>query len=296
MKIYFLRWIVPAMFGVTITEVANAAILNTTADPLPACDASATTAIIPAGAGQCGVTPTAYKIRVHEMGVCTSHPYGTGKDQATFDTSTCSIVYSDTATTPEQVDIAASLGTAAAMEGTSTLPPVGTYRYPYLVFKDEFTTSARFASSGGTITRSDTNGLSENTDTAAGVEVTESLNNFDDDLNGVTVCTSGYVGATVTGGTIDGFITDASQERSLRAENSLVGGNNVCDKRGRLVGVMTLSTPFTITPQTYGLNFSFNLTNQGVQFIDNCGGATDRIPECYGSAPFSGRFEVLNQD
>jgi hypothetical protein len=296
MKIDLLRWIVPAIFGATITGVANAAILNTTADPLPACDASATTAIVPAGAAQCGVTPTVYKIRVHEMGVCTSHPYGTGKDEATFDASTCSVVYADTAATPEQVDIAASLGTAAAMNGTSTLPPVGTYAYPYLVFKDEFTTSARFASSGGTITRSDTSGASENTDTAAGVEITESLNNFDDDLGGVTVCTSGYTGAAVTGGTIDGFITDAAHARSLRAENSSVGGNDVCDKRGRLVGVMTLSAPFTITPQTFGLNFSFNLTNQGVQFIDNCGGATDRTPECYASAPFSGKFEVLNQD
>lgn len=296
MKNCFLRWIVPAMFGATITGVANATILNTTADPLPVCDASATTAIIPAGAEQCGVTPTVYKIRVHEMGVCTSHPYGASKDEATFDTSTCSIVYADPATTPEQVDIAASLGTASAMNGTSTLPPVGTYKYPYLVFKDEFTTSARFASSGGTITRSDTGGASENTDTAAAVEVTESLNNFQDDLLGTTVCTSGYTGATVTGGTIDGFITDSSHARSLRAENSSVGGRDVCDKRGRLVGVMTLSTPFTITPQTYGLNFSFNLTNQGVQFIDNCGGATDRTPECYGSAPFSGKFEVLNQN
>ncbi len=164
------------------------------------------------------------------------------------------------------------------------------------MFKDEFTTSARFASSGGTITRSDTGGTSENTDTAAGVEVTESLNNFQDDLLGATVCTSGYTGASVIGGTIDGFITDSSHARSLRAENSSVGGRDVCDKRGRLVGVMTLSKPFTITPQTYGFNFSFNLTNQGVQFIDICGGATDRTPECYGSAPFSGKFEVLSQD
>ena len=296
MKTYFLRWFVPAIIGGTLTGVANAAILNETATAMPACDASATTAIIPAGAQQCGVTPTVYKIRVHEMGVCTSHPFGANKDQATFDDSTCTVVYEDTAATPEQVDIAASIGTTAGMRGTSTLPPPGTYTYPYLVFKDEFTTSARFESSGGTITRSDTGGASENTDTAVGVEITESLFNFNDDLLGTTVCTSGYTGATVAGGTIDGFITNASHARSLRAENSSVGGKNVCDKRGRLIGVMTLSAPFTITPKTYGLNFSFNLTNQGVQFIDNCGGATDRTPECYGSAPFSGKFEVLNQE
>ena len=62
-----------------------------------------------------------------------------------------------------------------------------------------------------------------------------------------------------------------------------------------LVGVLTLTSPFTITPQTYGLNFKFNLTGQGVQFVDTTGTA-DGVPDEFGSAPFSGTFEVLNQD
>jgi len=57
---------------------------------------------------------------------------------------------------------------------------------------------------------------------------------------------------------------------------------------------MNLSVPFTVTSQTYAVNFNFVLTNYGAQFIDgnNVAGA----PEEFGSAPFAGYFTVLNAD
>ena len=88
---------------------------------------------------------------------------------------------------------------------------------------------------------------------------------------------------------IDGFIADANKEREV------TGAGNCNAHKTHLVGVLTLTSPFTITPQTYGLNFKFNLTGQGVQFVDTTGTA-DGIPDEFGSAPFSGTFEVLNQD
>ena len=76
----------------------------------------------------------------------------------------------------------------------------------------------------------------------------------------------GYLGAAVVGGTMDGFITDASFARSKTTGEDVVAG--LCDKSTRLVAVMNLSAPFTVTSQTYAVNFNFVLTNYGAQFID----------------------------
>ena len=72
------------------------------------------------------------------------------------------------------------------------------------------------------------------------------------------------MGATVTGATIDGFIAD-NKEREVM-------GVGIARSQTHLVGVFTLCC-LTITPQTYGLNFKFNLTGQGVQFVDTTGTA-----------------------
>ncbi|MDC3292923.1 hypothetical protein OAW18_01365 [Alphaproteobacteria bacterium] len=227
----------------------------------------------------CGVTPQKYEITVVEMGVCTAHPYGTSKDAEAFDASTCSVVYSDT--TPTATDIAALIGSTVGMDGESTLPPVGTYGYPYLLFENQFVTNTTFTAGNGTVWYGLANGNADQTGPAA--DKTDVLVNFGD-----TTCFSGYLGAVVTGGTIDGFITNSAKLRSA------AGTADPCPLRTHVVGVMNLNIPFVITPQTYGLNFQFSLTGQGTQFMSNNG--NDAIPEEYGSAPFSGLFTVLNAD
>ena len=90
---------------------------------------------------------------------------------------------------------------------------------------------------------------------------------------------------------MDGFITDTSFTRSeLTIAELLV----IVHKSDRLVAVMNLSAPFTVTSQTYAVNFNFVLTNYGAQFID--GITTLAMPEEFGSAPFAGYFTVLNAD
>ena len=285
---------------VLISGNAHGAIQKVNADPLPLCDTTLASAghVIPGAgtagyAGQCRSTPTAYKIKVFEMGVCASHPYGAAKDAAAFDTSGCEIGYSDS--NPVAIDIGASIGgTAAAMGGASTLPPNGTYKYAYLVFKNEFTVKAQITAANNQVYSSKATGAGACTiDARAGAgftpeECTETLSNF-----GGPNCFSGYVGATVVGGVIDGFIVGNALARGDGTTDVTAGE---CDAAvsTKLVGVMTLSTGFSITPQTYGLNFKFNLTNQGVQWVEDAG--TDGIPNGFSSAPFSGTFEVLNQD
>jgi len=60
------------------------------------------------------------------------------------------------------------------------------------------------------------------------------------------------------------------------------------------VAVMNLSTPFTVTSQTYSVNFNFVLTDYGVQFMTSDADLSD--VEEFGSAPFAGYFTVLNAD
>ena len=103
-------------------------------------------------------------------------------------------------------------------------------------------------------------------------------------------CSSGYVGAAVVGGTMDGFITDNAFTRSIDTDMN----GNICNKSDRLVAVMNLAAPFTVTSQTIAVNFNFILTNYGSQFVD--GIDPDRIPEEFASAPFAGYFTVLNAD
>ena len=43
---------------------------------------------------------------------------------------------------------------------------------------------------------------------------------------------------------------------------------DICNKSDRLVAVMNLAAPFTVTSQTYAVNFNFILTNYGAQFVD----------------------------
>ena len=268
-----------------ISTQARAASENVGADPLPPCSSSLSGAVIIPNFSntvrQCGATPSSYSITVYEMGLCTSHPYGASKDSSTFDASTCEVVYSDA--NAASTDIAGSIGTTSSLPGTSTLPPSGTYAFPYILFKNEFKVSGTFTSANGTVTTSDAGNALKTSGTP--VVITETLDDFGNAAN----CQSGYVGAIVTGATIDGFIADANKEREV------TGAANCNAHKTHLVGVLTLTAPFTISPQTYGLNFKFNLTGQGVQFVDTDGTA-DGVPNEFSSAPFSGTFEVLNQD
>ena len=198
----------------------------------------------------CGATPQKYEITVVEMGVCVAHPYGARKDAEAFDASTCSVVYSDT--TPSVTDIAALIGSTRGMVGQNTLPPNGTYGYPYILFENQFVTQTTFTAGDGTVWYGLANGNADQAGPAA--DRTDVLLNFGD-----TTCFSGYLGAVVSGGTIDGFITNSAKLRSA------AGTADPCPLRTHVVGVMNLTTPFVITPQTYPqLPVQFNWS--GTQF------------------------------
>ena len=237
--------------------------------------------------GECRVTPSTFSTKIYEIGLCTAHPYGAAKTSATFDASTCVVIYTDAA--PAAVDLAAAIGTNTSLPGTASAPPEGTYGFPYIKLGTDFTVAGSFTNTptGGVATTyySRSNGTVGTT--APAVAKTDSLKNFGDDD-----CSSGYVGAAVVGGTMDGFITNTAFTRSTDTDKS--GDPVICNKSDRLVAVMNLAAPFTVTSQTYAVNFNFILTNYGAQFVD--GNNTAGAPEEFASAPFAGYFTVLNAD
>ena len=269
----------------TLSLSANAqTIVNENAVASSACPATGD--MVTAG-GDCRVTPSTFTTKIYEIGLCTAHPYGAAKLSATFDASTCVVIYTDAA--PAAVNLAAAIGTNTALPGTASAPPEGTYGFPYIKMGTDFTVAGSFTNTpaGGVATTYYSRGAGNAVNTTGpAVAQTDSLKNFGDP----PFCSSGYVGAAVVGGTMDGFITDNAFTRSIDTDMN----GNICNKSDRLVAVMNLAAPFTVTSQTIAVNFNFVLTNYGAQFVDgnNVAGA----PEEFGSAPFAGYFTVLNAD
>ena len=268
----------------TLSLSANAAVQDTNAVATTACNA---TGAMMADNTDCRVTPSTFSTKIYEIGLCTAHPYGAAKTSATFDASTCVVIYTDAA--PAAVDLAAAIGTNTALPGTASAPAQGTYGFPYIKLGTDFTVAGSFTNTpaGGTATTYYSRGAGNSPDTTGpAVTQTDSLKNFGDGN-----CASGYLGAAVVGGTMDGFITDTAFARS---ESGDIADGSTCDKSDRLVAVMNLAAPFTVTSQTYAVNFNFILTNYGAQFSD--GNRVAGAPEEFASAPFAGYFTVLNAD
>ena len=283
--LHYLKILVSALLiSLTFSLPAKSAVQNVNAMASTACSA---TGAMMADDTDCRVTPSTFSTKIYEIGLCTAHPYGAAKTSLTFDASTCVVIYIDAA--PDAVNLATAIGANTTLPGTASAPAQGTYGFPYIKLGTDFTVAGSFTNTpaGGTATTYYSRGAGNSPDTSGpAVTQTDSLKNFGDNT-----CTSGYLGAAVVGGTMDGFITDTAFARS---DSGDIADGSTCDKSDRLVAVMNLAAPFTVTSQTYAVNFNFILTNYGAQFIDGSG--SDSIPDEFGSAPFAGYFTVLNAD
>ena len=235
---------------------------------------------IAAGAS-CRATPTKYEVTIYEMGLCSVHPFGTntagvnGSTVTAMDKSTCSPAFTNTA--GYTVDIAQFVNGSADLQGTSTRPANATYGYPYIILGNTFTVNTAVTSTDSNVYYS--NGSGGATTTAPGTDYADQLTNF---FGGS--CYSGYIGASIPIGTLDGFLTN----NSLVRRDSTDFGGGECTGVTRLVGVINLTNPFTITSQTKRLEFNFIVTNYGVELdVNGSGVVTDM-----GSGPFSGSFVV----
>ena len=249
-----------------------------------------TTAAMMSAGGDCRATPDKYQISVFEMGVCTSHPFtndGTKTDISTMDKASCSVTFSASdQTNGSVIDIATAMGGSIDLVGTSTRPANGIYGFPYIILSEKFTVGISIDGFDGNTY----NGAANATVASGGT-----LADYDDNLRnftgGASKCQSGYAGASIPIGTIDAFLTNSSLERSetVGATHYASSGDK-CVKNGRLVGIINLTTPFTISPSTLKMQFNFIVSNYGINMSDS---GSNGYPNEYGSAPFSGTFTIL---
>jgi hypothetical protein len=235
--------------------------------------------------GDCRATPSKYEVGVFEMGVCTAHPFtsdGTKTDLESMDRSTCTTTFLATdQTNGSVVDIANVIGGSIDLVGTSTRPGNGTYGFPYIILREKFTVGKTIAGNDGNTYY----GLANDN-----VDTTGPAADYDDNLRNFGppgFCYSGYVGATIPIGTIDAFLTNSSLQRG--DETTHYDGSANCTRVGKLVGVINLTTPFTIDQNTQSMQFNFVVTNYGINMTDT---NNDGYPDEYGSGPFSGTFTL----
>ena len=269
------------LLSVLITLVlsySNAAVAVTAA-VLTACAATGT--IMTAG-GQCRFTPSKYEVTIFEMGVCTANPMTTDN----FNTAGCSKTFEATdQTNGFTADMAATLGGSVSLTGTSSRPANGTYKYPYIIMKNTFKVQATFVHSGATYYLKSNGSV---TASAPAQDLTSTLQGFGNDN-----CDGEYLNSAVDVGFINGYLTNASLNKRDSSDISGSSPNRDCGSgTNRLVGVMELTAPFTISPSTLKMQFTFNITGYGAQFFDDTG--SNSIPDAGGSGPFSGFFEVTD--
>lgn len=250
------------------------------AEPSNACNATGN--LFNTGETACRFTPSKYESTIFEMGVCQEHPFLTDD----FDRSTCSTTFLATdQTSGFTADFAESLGGTVTLEGVSTRPANGTYKYPFIILKNRFTLQGTFTNDSNTYyIKSDGTVQTNGTDPA--VDRISDLVNFGDDT-----CDGEYLNATVDVGTISGYLTNTTLNKADTSNITGSSPNRTCDSTyvTRLVGIINLSVPFTISPSTMGMKFNFNVTGYGAQLF----GSTD-TPQEAGSGPFSGSFTITD--
>jgi len=250
------------------------------AEPSNACNATGN--LFNASETACRFTPSKYQATIFEMGVCTAHPFLNDD----FDRSSCSTTFlASDQTNGFTADFAESLGGTVTLDGVSTRPANGTYQYPFIILKNRFTLQGNFTNDSNTYwIKSDgtvqTNGSDPATDRIS------DLVNFGDDT-----CDGEYLNATVDVGTISGYLTNTTLNKADTSNITGSSPNRTCDSTyvTRLVGIINLSVPFTISPSTMGMKFNFNVTGYGAQLF----GSTD-TPQEAGSGPFSGSFTITD--
>ena len=235
----------------------------------------------------CYITPSTYKIRVYEMGLCTSDPLaGTSIDSNENVTTDNTI--SESSCTPTFQSLSGSLvdlgGNATqTLTGNNFRPPNGTYPHAYIKIKNTFGLKGTYQINSNTFySSSDGSPVAESQHS----EFDEDLMDFNNgktcsespELAGAEVFTTGVKGtmkavlAQVSGGNLGTYTADSS-----------------CGSSTHLFGSFQPNSPVIITNQTQGMEVNFSITGRGMTVIpDGSGGMSG-----FGGGPFSPAFSTF---
>ena len=231
----------------------------------------------------CTITPLTFKVIAHELGICTegNNPFST----TGLDTSGCFTLWSsDNGEEYNLVDANGNPEIFALDETTVNEPPLGTYKYAYIIIDDTIKIKAELKLDGETWkTSADTAHIERRiTDTDEGPHASigkVSTTVADEVPTRLGYFSSGcYVEDFIVDGTtkISGIILQSNKTDiatvAFSANNFDPAGydpsNNVnrayCSGSKYIGGVQTLTTPITVTENTTSATLVFDTTETGV--------------------------------
>ena len=266
----------------------------------------------------CTITPSVFKVTAHELGICTegNNPFSSSG----LDTSGCFTLWSsDDGEEYNLVDENLQPAIFTLDESTVNEPPLGTYKYAYIIIDDTIKLKAEVALAGETWkTSAEANHLEYRTSatdegpqasigkvsTSAADEVPTRVGYFAP--NGCYIEELAVKGTTVSGIFLKSNKTDIAEvafsRNNFDADDSdpSTNVNRVyCSGAKYIGGVQTLSTPITITENTTSGTLSFDTTDTGawVEAYQYSSVTTDQGPGgssrlYFDIGPFIVRFTV----
>ena len=273
-------------------------VISNLIDPISQVKANA---CIPSGqddlsGGSCYVTPATYKIKVYEMGLCTSDPlsgtYINDSDEVvtnnTIDESTCTKTFESAS--GYTVDLGGNA--SSSLVGTSFRPEPGTYPSAYIKIKNTFTMKGSYTLGGTPYFSMAYSGNNNVTTTEAdNTEFDEPLMDFS---SGRT-CESTESDRAMAGSEVFNSGVTGTMKAVLATVNgsgNYVGTSSAdCGTSTHLYGAFSPTSPVVITDGTQGLEVTFTVTQRGMT-IHQAGGDNTVIGN-FSSGPFSPAFKTF---
>ena len=236
----------------------------------------------------CYVTPETYKVRIYEMGFCTSDPLsGTYKEGETvrtnnkIDESTCTPVLQSQS--GSLVDI--SPGVVQSLEGKNIRPRAGTYHHAYIKLSNTFGLKGKqkinnttyYSTSDGTATTNSEN-YSEWDETIIDFEKGPQCEPLADNR---LMAVSDTFNKGVKG-TLKAVLSHSSGGQYIGTSQSDCGNST------KIFGSFAPTKPMVISADTKGLQVTFTITDRGLSVIGE-----DTTVSRFSAGPFTPNFEVF---
>ena len=215
--------------------------------------------------GICHTTPEVYKIKVYEMGLCTSDPL----ENNNFDSSSC--VSSYKTSSPSYIDLASLQSLELLENEIITRPPNNSYTHAFVIGSNSMRIKGSYDT--GTQNRCTQWYLDPSTgnyrattqecqylDNQLSQEYEETLDTFTSDE-----CDPTYL-STINGIEIKARFTNDLGETTNAVSYPLETGEN-CGSPSRLVASYKAVDPILITDSTNGLEVTFKVKNYGLVIV-----------------------------
>lgn len=226
------------------------------------------------GGNGCTISPSVFKVTAVELGICTegNNPFSTSG----LDTSGCFILWSDDNGYEANLVSADGKPSTIALDSSNVNePPLGSYKYAYIIIDDTVKLKATLELTGETWkTSNDSNHFEYRTtatdegpfasigkvSTSESDEVPTRLGIFE---NGCSIENLSVADTTISGLFLK---SDKSTVATIDGSRNNFGGdlNYYCSGAKYLAGVQTLNNPIVITENTTSGTLSFDTTDTGV--------------------------------